>query len=199
MDRLQRQLEDAQSVLASEKDKEGAAEKVAEGLREEADKARALLPTLRTKLNTAQATNQHVQKKLDRIKLQGEALSANQKADKLTADIKAKRDERITLVKEAKIPVPGLELHDDGLRKDGLPLSDLNTAEQIKVCCALAMAEKPRLRVLVIREGALCNDKNKQVIFDMARENGFQVLMECFAQEDDGQGIWIEDGSIKRD
>lgn len=198
VERIQRQLEDAQSVLESEKGKEGTAEKVAEELRAPAEAARTLLPTLRTKLNTAEATNKHVQSKKDRIKLQKEALDASQKADGLTKKITDKRADKVKLVKEAQIPVEGLELHDDGLRKDGLPLSDLNTAEQIKVCCALAMAEKPKLRVLVIREGALCNDANKKIIFDVARENSFQCWMEVFQATDDGSGIWIEDGTIKR-
>lgn len=164
-----------------------------------AEEKSAQLEALRAKLTTAQATNQAVADKQRRRKLAEELRAAEKEAEDLTEKITKKRDDKTAVVQNAKPPVEGLELTDDGLMYNGLPLSDQNTATQIRVCCALAMAEKPDVRILFIREGALTNAENKQVIFDLAKENKYQVWMEVFSEEEKAGAIHIKAGEIVAD
>lgn len=189
LDAAKKLAETAKLTHAQEKEK-------ADKLAGEAEDATKAIEALKQQLGNAQSINTAVANKARKAELRKTLATATAAADALTATIKKKRDAKLIAVQQAKLPVEGLEITDDGIMFEGIPLQDINTAKKIRVCCALAMAEKPDVRVLFIREGALANTETKETIFAVARENGFQVWMENFSEKPLAGAIHIVEGEI---
>lgn len=99
-------------------------------------------------------------------------------------------------IKNANLPLEGLELTDDGVLVDGKFFSQLSTAEQIRISTLVAMSQNPTLKIIIIREGALMNASNLAMIAKMAEERGFQVWIERFQEVPGEVGLHIVDGAI---
>lgn len=97
---------------------------------------------------------------------------------------------------DAIMPVPGLGFDEHGVTFEGIPFKQTNTASQIRVSFAMAMALNPKLRVVRIAEGSLLDDDNMRLIADMANEHDYQVWIERVG-DGDGTGIVIEEGKVK--
>lgn len=99
---------------------------------------------------------------------------------------------------QAKLPVEGLSFDEDGVLYDGIPFKQINTAAQVQVSTAMAMAMNPKLRVIRIAEGSLLDDESLEIIAGMAEQDDYQIWIETVSNGD-GAGIVIEDGEIKGD
>jgi DNA repair exonuclease SbcCD ATPase subunit len=152
---------------------------------------------METVIKSATETNAAVAKRKERNLLSTELATAEQSAHALTTEISSLREQRLDLVRSAKLPVEGLELTEDALLFRGKPLAKESTGNRIRVCAMLAMAEKPDCRVLIIREGSLTNRKNLQIIYDLARERGYQTWVEAFSEQPQQGALWIEGGRVQ--
>lgn len=108
--------------------------------------------------------------------------------------IEHERAARAGALAAAPVPVPGLEIAEDGLRYRGVPFSQAAQSEQLRVAVGLAMARRPRLRVLRVQEGALLDAEHLQVLREEAERAGFQVWIEKVDSE--GADLVIEDGTV---
>lgn len=117
--------------------------------------------------------------------------------DKLTGEIEASDRAKNEAIAKAKLPIEDLTFGDDDILLDGLPFDQASTARKIAVSTSLLMALKPKLRVLLIKEGSMLDRNARAALEKTARENKFVVLMECVAEAIDGDGVIIEDGEIK--
>jgi len=115
--------------------------------------------------------------------------------DKFTSQILAIDETRKKTLIEAKMPIEGLGITEEGVTFNGFPFADLSTSEQLKVSMAIAMAMNPKLKVIRIHDGSLLDDDNLKIIAEMAKESDYQVWLEKVA-EDGGQGFLIEDGEL---
>lgn len=92
-------------------------------------------------------------------------------------------------------PIEGLGLGDDGLVWKSLPLEQASQSERIRVACAVAAALRPRLRVLLVRDGALLDSESVGLLREFAEGAGFQVWLETVGG--DGRScVLIEDGEV---
>lgn len=105
-------------------------------------------------------------------------------------------EEKAAAIKNANLPLDGLELTDEGVMVNGTFFSQLSTAEQIRVSTLVAMSQNPTLKIVMIREGALVNSTNLAMIFEMARERGYQVWLEKFQETPGEVGLHIVDGAV---
>lgn len=99
-------------------------------------------------------------------------------------------------VKNADLPLDGLELTDDGIIYNGTFFNQLSTAEQIRISTLVAMAQNPSLKIILIREGALMNRANVAMMAELANERGYQLWIEKFQEEPGDKGLHIVDGSV---
>ncbi len=151
---------------------------------------------IRADLQNSQEINRMVQTKKRRKDLGKKLSDASVLADQMTAKIEGIRAEKLAAITNAKLPINGLSFNEDGISYKGTPLRDLNTAEQIRVCCAIAMAEKPALRIIQVKEAALVSKANFRVLCELAAENGFDVVAEHFSETPIDGAIHIVDGAI---
>lgn len=148
------------------------------------------------------------QQLLDAEKIQCEITRFEEK-NRLRVDIAAKEkalgevNTRITSIDtmkrtalaKAQLPVPGLAFDENGPTFNGVPLAQCSTSERIRVGTAVAMAANPKVRIIRIADGSLLDKKSKAEVAKLAKENGFQVLIEE-VDETGTVGIVIEDGHV---
>lgn len=133
----------------------------------------------------------------NRTYLVKEADGQQAEADKLTRAMEDRKTLRAKAMAEAKMPVPGMTLNEtaDMVLLDGVPFEQASSAQQLRVSTTLAMQANPKLRVLRIRQGSLLDDEGLQLLAEMAKAGDFQIWLEMVG--DGGQGIIMEDGSIR--
>jgi DNA repair exonuclease SbcCD ATPase subunit len=125
--------------------------------------------------------------KVDKLAASASQLSA------VIAQIDIDRRDRIT---SAKYPVDGLGFDDDGVVTfRGVPLSQSSQAEQIRVSMAIGLALNPELRVVLIRDASLLDDKSLALVAEMAQRADAQVWLERVSKHDAG-AIVLEDGEV---
>lgn len=120
------------------------------------------------------------------------------RADYATLDRRIEEidEQKAQKVKDANLPIAGLELCDEGVLMNGTFFSQLSTAEQIRISALVAMSQNPHLRIVIIREGALMNQANLKMLSDLAAEKGYQLWIEKFQEEAGAEGLHIVDGAI---
>jgi DNA repair exonuclease SbcCD ATPase subunit len=134
---------------------------------------------------------------LELRKQRTEALrAATARSAELTAKIEEIDAAKKKLIEEAKMPLEGLTIDDDGVKMNGIPFSDLNTAERIKLSTAVAMAQNPQLKIIFVREGALLSRANLGIIAEMAQANGYQLWVEIFSEEPREGSLHIVEGTV---
>lgn len=96
---------------------------------------------------------------------------------------------------EAKMPLAGMEVTDDGVEFQGRPLRQCSTSEQIRVSVATAMAGNPTLRLVRIANGNDLDTAGLQLVTDLAREHDFQAWIEL-VDETGERGFHIVAGEV---
>ena len=124
------------------------------------------------------------------------------KYDGLTEQLKQMDAERIKVIEDAQLPVPGIGFGDGYVTlqaEDGsgvIPWDQASEAIRIDASLALAMAMQPKLRVILIRNGSNIGRRIRQRIQERAAEKGYRVVLEV-VEEGEGTHVVIEDGMVK--
>ncbi|MEI6870714.1 MAG: AAA family ATPase [Verrucomicrobiota bacterium] len=122
--------------------------------------------------------------------------TARANSDTLTARLATIEETKTTLSGAVKMPVQGMTFDEDGVLIDGVRFDQLSTAEQVRVSAAVAMRGNPKLRLILVREGALLNKANLEAICESAKEKDYQIFIEKFQEQPGITGLHIEDGAI---
>lgn len=137
-----------------------------------------------------------------RAKVQARDAAAKRYADRkaraqaLTEQIESFDEQKLKLLTDIQLPVKNLQVTDDGVLYNGVPLSQASGAERITVGMAVALASKPRLRVVLIRDGSLLDDESMQLLKQFAEDNDVQVWIERVGSND-ADALIIEDGEVQ--
>jgi DNA repair exonuclease SbcCD ATPase subunit len=137
-----------------------------------------------------------------RAKVQARDAAAKRYADRkarsqaLTEQIESFDEQKLKLLTDIQLPVTGLQVTDDGVLYNGVPLSQASGAERITVGMAVALASKPRLRVVLIRDGSLLDDESMELLRKFADDNDVQVWIERVGSND-ADALIIEDGEVQ--
>ena len=151
------------------------------------------LEPIRASISTIEADNAKARNRAARNAAKArldEAEAALVAAARKIEDIDAKR--RVA-IEEAPMPFPGLAFSDDAVTFDRVPLGQVNTAMQMRIGVALALAEQKPIRVIFTRYGSLLDDAGMKALRDLAVEHGAQVFVERVSNGEDG-GLVITDG-----
>lgn len=116
------------------------------------------------------------------------------RAKQLTTLMDERKRTKSTAIAGAKFPVPGLGFGETGVTYNGFPFNQASGAVQLRVSFAIAAALKPRLPVIIIRDGSLLDEKSMVMLQQLATEYGAQCWIERVGH--DPVGIILEDGGI---
>jgi DNA repair exonuclease SbcCD ATPase subunit len=124
-------------------------------------------------------------------------LNKQKEYDNLTESLKSLEEDKKTKLSKAVMPIKGLSWNENMVYFNEIPYDQISSAEQLKVSMAIAMANNPKLKIVIIRDGSLLDQDNLKVIEEMAKDKDFQVW--CEKVDDSGKvGIVIEDGEVKQ-
>lgn len=191
VDTLRQKLAEAEAMAAQLDAKERAQAEVVEAL-EDIDTA-----SLREQISNVREVNEAARAKAQKKALEQRGQRGSEKWKALTKTIKELDERKAKQIAEAKMPVEGLSLNEDGvvLYRD-IPLSQASSSGQLHVSVAMAMAMNPKLRVIRISDGSLLDSESLKVIEAMARDGDYQIWIEM-VDESGEMGVVIEDGLIR--
>lgn len=153
------------------------------------------LNAIRERIKNAQATNEAARRVEERKLLGIQLAKAEKDAEGLSVQIAKLDGEKGRLLAEAKFPVSGLSFSAEGIALNGIPLEQASGAEQLRVSLGMGLALNPKLRVLLIRDGSLLDEKSLTMVAKMAEDAGAQVWIERVGASGD-VGVLIEDGQV---
>jgi hypothetical protein len=156
----------------------------------------ARLAEIKTKLASLSTTNAAVRQKQDKGAAKAEAEKAQRDAGALDTKLSCILQSKAERLASAKFGVPGLTVTDDGVMVDGVLFAQRSTAQQIETSMLLAMNQNPKLKIIMIRQGAMIGKPIFANIFALAKKHGFQVWVEKFQEEITSVGIHISHGAI---
>lgn len=170
------------------------------------DEADAALEQAGEAVDTTELENQIRDAELTNAKIRhNRELAANErelhelgvKSESLTEDIRELELEKANRLSEAQFPVEGLAFGPDGLTLDGLPFEQAATSRKIRVVVALGFRLKKRAKILLIRRGSELNEKNLQLLAELAEQEGGQCWVERVAPDGKGCTVVLEDGEVR--
>lgn len=150
------------------------------------------------RIDRANITNTNVRAKARRDSLVAQAEAADQQVKTLTTKLEEIDKEKAGAIAAADIPVEGIGFADDYITLNGQPFAEASQAEQLSASIAIAIASNPRLRVIVVYDGALLDDDSFASIAKIAEEKDIQIWLET-VQSDRPSAIIIEDGHVREE
>lgn len=110
--------------------------------------------------------------------------------------------EKAEALEDAPLPIDNIAVTPDGIcvindEGEQVPFVQASAAQRLRISLAIAMASKPKLRVIRIADGSLLDDDSMAIIKEMADTEDFQVWIEYASRNDgDRMGVYIEDGLV---
>ncbi len=184
---LRQRMKQLQSNLEDEK-------KHADLSKAAVEKAKSETPdvdAITERMENVTGINDKVRDNLERIKAKNQVKDARSSSEQLSQEMKDIEKEKSEQLAAAKLPVPGLGFGDKDITLNDLPWEQASQAEKLRVSTAMALALNPGIRVLLIRDASILDDKNLSMISDMAEGAKAQVWMEVVRGD---VSIVIEDG-----
>ena len=117
-------------------------------------------------------------------------------ADDLTTEIERAKADRADALEDAKMPIPGLSLDEDGLVLNGAPFGQASGAEKLRASIAISWALKPDLCDIWVEDGALLDETSLAMVEVFAEENGLRIWLERVG-EGDADAIIMVDGKVQ--
>ena len=156
------------------------------------------LTDVNTRISNADETNINAQK-WDAFKdAKHDYEIAQADSETYTSRLEAVKNYKNELMLAAKFPIEGLDFKNGGVFYQGLPFDQASSAQSLTVSLSIAMAINPELRVIRINDGSLLDKKHMAIIDEMAKDQNFQIFMEC-VDESGKVGIYIEEGEVVSD
>lgn len=150
---------------------------------------------IRRQLDEATALNDKHRLRIEFERLEAELAEKVAEHDMLTARIESCRALRDTTIANAKFPVPGLSFGKGEVLFNGLPLDQACSRDRIIVSMGMAIAQNPKLKLIVIKQASLLDEEALEVVNQMAKEHGFVVLGEI-VDTTGTVGIYLEAGRV---
>ena len=116
--------------------------------------------------------------------------------DLLSKEIETIDNTKAELIEQAEFPINGMSFKDEQLYFNDFPFTQSSSAEQLKVSIAMGISMNPDLRILLIRDGSLLDEKSLAMVAQMAIDHDAQVWIERVGEGRECSVI-IEDGQIR--
>jgi DNA repair exonuclease SbcCD ATPase subunit len=141
----------------------------------------------RAKLNAQKESHDRIAKSLK---------EAEKEAEAYNAEIEELDDKKVTALAEANMPIDNLDIDEERVLYNDIPLSQASGAEQLQVSLAIAASLSPRLRDIWVKDGALLDESSMDLVQKFAEDNDLCIWLERVGESDD-DCIIIEEGVVK--
>jgi DNA repair exonuclease SbcCD ATPase subunit len=157
------------------------------------------IESVKQRIADADQINKKIRENEKYLELEQELKKSRKEWQDLTDRLKDIQDKRAEAVANAKWPIEGMELNEDGLLMNGLPFEQASTSQRIMASVKVGMALNPKLRLLVCQHGSDLDNDTLSVLEQAAKENDFQLLIETVTRteaDEERCAVIIEDGRV---
>lgn len=151
---------------------------------------------IRRQIDEAGAINKNAQAAQQRDRLKEQRKELADEADFLTAAIESRTRSKAAAIAAAKMPIDGIGFGVEGVLFNGVPFEQASSAQQLRVSASIGMAMNPTLRVLLIKDAPLLDEKNLDLLAQMADTREYQVWLER-VDTSGNVGFVMENGAVK--
>lgn len=151
--------------------------------------------SIKTRMDKAEQMNSQVRSNRMYDEVYVQVSDLRKKSVALSERIVYLVDKKAKLLSKAKFPIKGLAIDENGVTFQDIPFVQCSAAQRIRVSVAIGLAMNPKLRILLIREGSLLDQKNLAVIAQMAEKADAQIWIERVSKGKECS-IIIEDGAV---
>jgi len=155
---------------------------------------------IQKKIEDAEETNAKVRANLISDERSEAAKDAAREFKSLDDSIADLRLEWRKSLRDAEWPVEGLSLDATGLLYNDLPFEQASRSVQIRTAVRMAMAQNPKLRLMVCQHGNDLDDVAMDELEKVLTESDFQMILEVVtrnAQDEERCAVVFENGEAK--
>ncbi|UOF77577.1 chromosome segregation protein [Caudoviricetes sp.] len=155
---------------------------------------------IRVAIRDADETNRRVAENKQVAELKKRLAASKKKSDDLSKAIGRVDSEKEKAIRNAKFPVEGVQLTEEGILLNGLPFEQASSAEQLRVSLNVAFRLRSELKVHFSKEGGLFDSESLAILEEEASRAGVQVILEMPTRtpaDEDFASIIIEDGYVR--
>lgn len=106
-------------------------------------------------------------------------------------------EQKSDLIKNAKLPVPGLSLSDSGVTLNDIPIEQISSAEKLMLSTKIACSINSDLKIIMIKDGSLLDSKSFELVTEFCKANGYQLWIETVGSGVTQDKIEISEGEFK--
>lgn len=143
----------------------------------------------------AEDINAKVRANAEKAAAQADAATYKGQRDDMTARLEGLKRERVKLLDDAGMPLPGLSVEDGTLAYNGHVWSDMSGAEQLRVATAIVRATKPECGFVLVDKLEQFDTQQLAEFAAWCEGEGLQVIGTRVAT-DDSCTVIIEDGMV---
>lgn len=159
----------------------------------------AVIAQKRVKLDSIVELNRKIRANLGWEEARAAWMNAEAQTKENLELLAADMDERVQVLKDAKLPLPGLAIDETYVTYNGLTLREASAAEQIVVATALSAVGRSELRLVLIRDASLMDDEMLSSLVETCERLGAQAVLEVVANKEDGKfdtlaDVYMDDG-----
>ena len=154
---------------------------------------------IRKQITDADEINEMVRANGSRLTLVVEREAAVNQAATLSQIIEDCDVEKQVALEETKFPVEGMTFDSDGVYLNGRSLDQASQVEQMNVDIGVAIAQNPKLPIILINKGSLYDRGHREELDRIAKDNGVYVFFERVIDtleeaQEEGVAVYMEDG-----
>ena len=160
------------------------------------------MSAIRERIAQADEMNRKVRENAEHARLSKVVKESRASYQKMSDRLKEIAEERAEEVANAKWPVEGMELQEDGLLMNGLPFEQASTSQRIMASVKVGMALNPKLRLLVCEHGSDLDGDTLDTLEAVLKEHDFQMIVELVTRTDadeDRCAVVIADGRVVKE
>ena len=158
-----------------------------------------LVEPIMERMQDAEGINADVRAKINIQRLEGEVQVNLAEARKLTDTLDALKRRKHDMIEGVDFPIKGLGFSEDGVLYNGVDLATgCSGEERLRIATAVLLAQFKkqgvRNRLIIIENGSLMDPEHREMVREMCRAEGAQVIMELVSSEG---SIIMEKGRVK--
>ena len=147
------------------------------------------------KMNNVETTNKKVRDNIEYARQEGAYVGERQVWNGLSEQLEELENEKDKALSNAKMPVSGLGVDDEGVVYEGIPLAQVNKAKRIEIGTAIHIAMNPKLKVMFVDANAF-DEETEAAIEAAVKDKDFQLFEEV-VDDTSETGIHLVDGTIE--
>lgn len=152
--------------------------------------------TIIDQMQTVEITNKQIEAYTKYETAKDVSKTKQDESDSLTIQIEKIDSDKAGMLRDAKFPLAGLSVDENGPTLDGIPFSQASLSQRLRVGVAIGFAEKKRARIVLIHDGSLLDKDSMEDLNNILDEYDAQCFIEVVADTASENAVYIEDGEV---